>query len=586
MLQDRPYQNKAEAVTLSEYDKGVRRMMHVMATGTGKTIVFGKLYKALKSRLPGQMLVLAHTDELVRQNAAKIFMTNPLASGGIEMAGEYADPNADIINASVQTLGRKGTERVKRFNWANIDKVVIDEAHHSTADSYKRVLDAAGFVTDPASNRVLDAGAKLLLGFTATPRRMDGIALDTVFEKVGFVYSIREAIDEGWLADLRGYRIRTDTSLDSVSRSGGDFVQSELQEAVDNPARNKRIAEVWIRSGEDRPTIAFCAGIEHAQNLARTFSEMGVSAAALWGDDPDRAEKLRRHRAGEIRVLCNCSVLIEGYDDWSVSCVLLACPTESPVKFAQMIGRSTRLQEGCPNLKDELRNPRNWDDGYFIPCWKRDSLVFDFVDDSTRHSVLTLPTLMGLQRILDLNGGSLLEAVKTLEEAAEEHQSVDFSKLDSLTKLGEVIEQVDLMQVRFPEEVEANSELTWYRAVDGGFKMLIPKEGPEKAGHVRIAQNALGRWELAATIKEEEYHGVRDTMEDMFKVADNLIRKNLAAVTISKILRSAKWHGNPVSDGQKNILTKLFPKRVFPWDQMNQGVASRLIGERLTRRAK
>src|SRR5216684_2500944 len=109
----RPYQADALIANLTEYDKGIRRMLNVMATGSGKTITFAKLWAAFKDRLPGQMLVLAHTDELVSQNLTKIQNENPTLKVEKEMAGAYADPNADIISASVATLGRSGTKRVE-----------------------------------------------------------------------------------------------------------------------------------------------------------------------------------------------------------------------------------------------------------------------------------------------------------------------------------------------------------------------------------------------------------------------------------------------------------------------------------------
>jgi superfamily II DNA or RNA helicase len=115
-----------------------------MATGTGKTICFARLMETFKTRLPGQMMVLAHTEELVKQNEKKLREVNPTLKVGREMAGEYADPNSDIISASVATTGRQGTKRNDRFNWTNIDKLVIDEAHHSTADAYGRVIDLVG----------------------------------------------------------------------------------------------------------------------------------------------------------------------------------------------------------------------------------------------------------------------------------------------------------------------------------------------------------------------------------------------------------------------------------------------------------
>jgi ATP-dependent helicase IRC3 len=215
-------------------------MMHVMATGTGKTIVIGKLFEKLRSRLPGQMVVLAHTEKLVEQNADKTQKVNPHLKVGIDMgASYYADTDSDIISASIATLGRDGSKRVERFNWNSIDKLIADEAHHSTGDSYRRVFDAFGsFVPDTH---------KLTLGFTATPNRPDGVPLSDVYQKVGFVYAIRQAIKDGWLVQPRGYRVKTSTSLAGVSVVKGDYNKTELSAAVDSKPRNEQIVDMWMK---------------------------------------------------------------------------------------------------------------------------------------------------------------------------------------------------------------------------------------------------------------------------------------------------------------------------------------------------
>lgn len=551
MYQDRPYQTACGEANLADYDKGVRRMLNVMATGTGKTVTFARLKELFKSRLPGQMMVVSHTEELVQQNAAKLRDVNPSLKVGVEMAGIYAEGTDDIISASVQTLGRLGTRRLDKFNRDMVDKLVVDEAHHSTTDAYRRVLDWSGVLNDDSD--------KLLVGVTATPQRTDGVTLEGAYEKISYVYGIRQAISDGWLCRIRGFRITTDTTLD-VSKSAGDFVKSELALAVNTDERNKRVVDGWVKLGGQRKTIAFTVDIDHAVKLAEEFKSRGISAEAVWGDDPERAAKLERHRNGDSTVLCNCSVLAEGYDDPSIACVLLARPTASPVLFAQMVGRGTRLYEG-----------------------KVDLLVIDVVDATVSHSIVTLPTLMGLANALDLNGGDLLEAVEALEAAQADNPTVDFSKLESLAGLKQLIEQVNMLEVRFPPEVEASSDLTWFRAVDGGYRMNIPAEG-EGQGFVRVFENTLGQWELAGKINGEEFHGKRTTMEDAFKTCDEQVRKRVNKLTIQYLLREATWHGKPVTKGQIQMLARLFPKRLFPISQMTSGQASKIISERLARR--
>jgi superfamily II DNA or RNA helicase len=550
-------------------------MLVSLATGSGKTIVFSKLYEKLKSRLPGQMIVLAHTEELIDQNIDKMQKVNPDIKVDKEMAEHKADPStADVIMASVATLGRKGTKRVETYNWETVDKLVIDEAHHSPADSYKRVID---LVIRPEWTH------KLLLGVTATPQRSDGKALAEIYEKVAYVYSIRQAIEDGWLVDIRGYRVRTDVDLSGVEKSKGDFVQEQLAAAVNTPERNRRIVRAWQQLGEGRPTVVFCAGIDHAKALAEEFNRSGIFiAAALWGDDPDRAWKLDQHHAGNITVLCNCAVLTEGYDDWQIGCILLARPTQSQVLFTQMIGRGTRLQEGCGNLKmcGALDDPEV---GYFAP--KQDCIVIDVVDNSSKHSLVTLPTLMGLTNALDLKGKSLVGAIQKIEELQEQHPSLDFKKLEDLDQIKQFIEQANFFEVRFPEEVETNSELTWYRAAAGGYRIQIPKgKGGGAGGYARIFQNMLDQWEIDGLIDTHKFRGIGSRMENAFKVCDEQIRRRVPDV-LNIISRKATWHGKKATNPQLVLLKKLYPYKQIPAD-ITAGQASRLIGERIARRAK
>jgi superfamily II DNA or RNA helicase len=550
MYQDRPYQTACGEANLADYDNGVRRMMNVMATGTGKTYCFGQIPRLFKSRLPGQMLVLAHTDELVHQNADKMLEYNPHLKVSVEMGDEHADANSDVISGSVQTLGRAGTKRLERFNLAQLDKLIVDEAHHSTTDGYRRVLDWSGCLREGTD--------KLLVGVTATPTRTDGIALSDTFEKVSYVYTLRQAIEAGYLVRIRGYRVTTDTKLEDVDLSS----ISPVSRIVNTDQRNRRVVDAWRKLGEGRKTVVYTVDVEHAQSVAKEFKDNGIDADAVWGEDPDRETKLVRHRQSEHGVVVVCGLLVEGYDDPSISCVVLARPTASPVFLAQAVGRGTRLYPG-----------------------KTDCVVIDIVDATKSASLVTLPTLMGLSPKLDVCGHDILEAAKILEEAAAKHPNINFTKLELLDKVSELIEQVDLMEIRFPEEVEAHSDLTWFRAVDGGFKMQVPTEG-HGSGYVRIQENLLGQWDLKGEINEEEFHGTRKTLEETFKVADEQIRKRVNKQTIQYILREATWHNKPVTKGQIGMLKRLFPWKQFPLDQMTAGQASRIISEKLARKAK
>jgi ATP-dependent helicase IRC3 len=496
------------------------------------------------------MLVLAHREELIDQAMSTLTTHNPALRVTKEMAECYADPTADVVVASVATLGRKNTKRLERFAWDSFSLVIVDEAHHSTADSYKNIFDAVGLV------------GKLLVGVTATPKRSDGITLTEVYDKFSYVYPIRQAIQDGWLASPRGYRITTTTTLEGLEVSGGDFVQSKLAGRVNTPERNQFIVKAWKTHAENRRTIIFAVDIQHAQDMAKCFNAEGISTQAVWGDDPARKEKLERHQNGEYPILVNVGIALEGYDDPRIACVVVARPTESSLVYQQAVGRGLRIAEG-----------------------KQDCVVLDVCDNCTRHSLITLPTLMGLSNVLDLKGHELLDVVEQLELVQIEHPSIDLSTLKDIDELQAIVKAIDLFEVRFPKETEENSEFIWMRAVDGGYRINIPKDGPEKSGFMRIYENPLGSWSIKGQIKEVDLEATRPTMEEAFKASDEQIRKRLGKMRVSYLLREATWHNKKVTPGQMKMLTRLFPHRQFPYNSMTSGMASKMIAERLNKKA-
>ena len=560
-METRPYQKQALNNILEAYQAGVRRQAVVMATGTGKTAIFSQIPYILK----GQTLVVAHTEDLVKQNAVRLQDFNPSLTVGVEMAGTYADTTVDIVSASVQTLGRAGTKRLERFSWEKFNTIIIDECHHATSESYRRIFDKTGCLQPDST--------KLLLGTTATIQRTDGVNLSEIFERITFCYPIRQAIKDGWLVDIKGYRVRTETSLTGLSKSEGDFSKGELSQRVNSPQRNQQVVDAYQRVGEKRKAVCYCVDIQHAQAVAEEFGRAGIAAEAMWGEDPRRTDKLERHRRGTTTVLCVVGLLIEGYDDPSIACVILSRPTQSPILLPQMVGRGTRLEDGI-NLLDKDPYDRV----------KRNLIVIYIVDGKPEPTLITLPTLMGLSNNLDIHGASLLKAAEYIENLQEENPNVDFSKLERLDGAKLLIEQVDMFQVRFPQEVQENSELTWYKSATGGYKMLIPKEGAEGTGVVRVYENTLGQWELDGKIKGDEFHGIRASFEEAIKVTDEQIRKRVSKQTLSYISREAKWKTKPVTRGQIKMLARLFPHKTFAFDQMSSGQASHLIAERLTKK--
>ncbi len=353
----RPYQRDALAAIQVARTSGKCAALVVMPTGTGKTIVF----VSLAQRANVRTLILAHTEELLTQPRDKLLALYPEADVGI-IGGGYDEPGHQITIASVQSAWRD--RRIQQLASAGIRLVIVDEAHHAVAATYLRVLEAV---------RAGQPGGAFLLGVTATPLRSDGQSISGIFGEPVAMCTLPEMIEQQYLADLKGLRVVTDTSLDGVATRGGDFAETALAERVDTPGRNDQIVRLWQEHAADRLSLAFCANVAHAHHLSDAFRHAGISAAAVDGSMPrdDRRQVLADFAAGKVRVLTNCAVLTEGYDNPEASCVVLARPTQSQSLFIQMVGRGARLAPG-----------------------KKDCLVLDVTDASSRHKLVQLPDLV------------------------------------------------------------------------------------------------------------------------------------------------------------------------------------------------
>jgi ATP-dependent helicase IRC3 len=557
----RPKQLEALSAITSNYLKGTHRQVVSACTGFGKTVLFSHIPEATKEILPGQQVVLVHRDELLDQNIDKLRKYNPSLKVSKEKAEHFADPDADVLVASVQTLGREGSKRLDRFNWDVITKIITDEAHHATSDSYQNIYAKADVLRPDTP--------KLHVGCTATPNRPDGNPLAITFDKIVFNYPLREAMKDGWVVDMKGVRIDTNQSLDDVGTAGGDFKSDELAAVIDNPERNQIVVKGWLEYGEGRQTIGYTANILHAQYLADLFKEYGVAAEAIWGDDPLRARKLEAFRSGEITVLLNCALLVEGFDMWQVGCILLASPTKSGIKYTQAVGRGSRLEEGCPNLNELIE-----DCSMHSHTFKRDCVVIDYCDLSKRHNLTCLPTLFGLPAGLDLRGKSALWAVETLEEAQEKFAHIDFTSLKDIDKLKLYIEQVDLFSVKVLPEVTASSNFVWHSALGGGYVIMLPEHGS-----VKITQNLLDKYEIYGKIKDKTYRGERDSIADAFAVADGLVTK-LCSESLKLVERGASWRQMPPKEDQMKLLHKLYKGKEISTN-LTRGEVSDKIGEAL-----
>lgn len=333
----RPYQ--LEAVdALSEAVQRSEPMILRLPTGVGKTVVAAEVIR--RRYRTERVLVLVHNEQLLRQWGAE------LAAVGVPWEVEQgqerrASLEARVVIGSVMTLAR--TRRLKRFARDAFDLVVVDECHHAAAPGWKRVLDYFG-------------RHAALVGLTATPERLDGKALGPFEACAMYPYTIAEAIDDGWLSGFRAEGIFVEGfDVSDVRLIGrGDTKDLDAKQiakvATASKALDGVVGPLLERIGSRR-TLLFAASVEHAQLLAeRLNGKRPGSADAVWGTDRDRDAKLERFAAGEVQVMVNVMLLVEGYDDPGIECIASARPTRSRALYTQMLGRGLRLHPGKEGL--------------------------------------------------------------------------------------------------------------------------------------------------------------------------------------------------------------------------------------------
>jgi ATP-dependent helicase IRC3 len=528
----RPYQREAIDVIKRKLWATVNNQVVKLPTGMGKTVLFAALPDELEFGNK-RMMVLVHREELATQAADKLRKWNPSRTVGIEMAGSTAS-NAQLVVAGIQTVGRSGSNRLEQFDPSQFAALVCDESHHATAASYRRVFDHF----DTKNRRDI-----LNLGVTATVNRADGKGLGEVYQEIVYQMSILDAVRQGWLSHPRGRVVKTGVKLDGVHTRGGDFVEHELGNVVNTNERNETAVRAWLQYGEDRQTVAFAVDVAHAKALADTFKRYGVAAEAIWGDDPDRADKLKYHRAGSLKVLVNCQILTEGYDDWRIGCILLARPTQSEGLYTQIIGRGTRIPDDIDNLVEAKKRG--------IQPAKEDCIILDVVDTSSKHSLVTMPTLFGLNEKMDLKGKSIVQVMDEVEAIKQQKPYVDLSQVVDPDKLRVYAEEVDLFKVSFPPEIIQISEYQWRKTGNNAYVLLL--QGKES---VTVISDMLDKWHIVGTVGGVYLDKQLDSFDNAIREADFQVRLHGGRQLGTLIKRSAKWHKDPVQEGQLRLLRR------------------------------
>ena len=339
----REYQIEGKAKIYQMWTQ-MRSIMYQMPTGTGKTKLFVSIARDLfdwgaQRKTAVKILFLAHRIELLDQISENLGIKYNLAHAMIASQNRE-QKNYPLQIASVQTLIR----RLDRWTDKDFDVIIIDEAHHVKADSYKKILRAF-----PRAK---------VLGVTATPYRMSHESFRPEFDELITSAPVAKFIKDKWLCDYEYYSIRPESriqmDINSISRFAldGDYLDEAAADILDKDEIRAGIVSTYERYAKGKKGIIYTITKAHNAHICSQFISKGYKAVAI--DDKTPAETRKQYvddfRRGKIEIICNVNIFSEGFDCPDLEFIQLARPTKSLSMYLQQVGRGLRPAEG----KDKL----------------------------------------------------------------------------------------------------------------------------------------------------------------------------------------------------------------------------------------
>jgi superfamily II DNA or RNA helicase len=548
MLKLRDYQERALANIDQAEREGVRRPLVVHPTGTGKTVTFGAAVNRRRDK--GRSLIMVHRDELASQTIEKLSWQAPELSTGLVKAASN-EVGADVVVVSVQT-GHRDARLAQilesQEKYGAIGTVIVDEAHYAPAPSWTKMLTGLG---------AFNPYGPLTVGFTATPER-DGKTLG-VWEKVVDYMSIREAIYEGHLVPiLPAVVVETKMDMTHVRKTGGDYSDGDLGREIEGSGAIAQMADAVVEHAADRKGVAFLPTVRTSELLAEALRARGIRAEHVGGTTPteERRAILARLKTGETTWVTNCAVLTVGFDEPSISAVLVGRPTRSHGLYVQMVGRGTRLAPG-----------------------KRDLLVIDIVGASQRHELVGMVDLgLDLDDPRKKKEPGEKQACPMCGEPCDvaEHRCALCHRYlpASIVAVGDTRHENCRTRAPGAVDVFGSSRLSWL-PVGPAWVLGAGKEV------VVMVPAGIDTWKLA-TYENGKVKILHDTLPSDWAVG---IGEDRAKAFQKLAERSARWRNMPVSTLQKSrLLREGLPEKALPRVR-TQGDAADLLTRIQGRRA-
>jgi superfamily II DNA or RNA helicase len=427
----RPYQLQASQAIMASWQQ-YDTALAVMPTGTGKTVLFSDVIRRV---FPRKALVLAHRAELIHQAKDKIQRVTGYRVE-VEMAalradlhaGLFASPQVIVSSIQTQAAGGDGGGRMAKFDPMMFGVLIIDESHHATAKSYRRVIDY--YRQNPRLK---------VLGVTATPDRADEEALGQVFEHVAFDYEILDAIRDGWLVPIDQQTVEIEgLDFSNIRTTAGALNGADLAAVMEAEKPLHGIADATMHIAGDRRTLVFAASVHQAEMLSDIFNrhKPGCSGWVCGKTDKvERARTLADFAGGKLQYVVNVGVLTEGFDDPGVELVVMGRPTKSRALYAQMCGRALRP---LPGVVDEVDDSPEHRRAAIATSPKPSCLIVDFSGNAGRHKLVSTADILG--------GNVTDEAVAMAAEMAR--------KAGKPVRMDELLEEAEEERLRQIEEAK------------------------------------------------------------------------------------------------------------------------------------
>ena len=331
----RPYQQKAKKEIFESWDE-VDNVMFQMPTGTGKTRLFTSIIRDINDyskqrKEPVKILIIAHRTELIDQideSLTKYKVPHNIIAGGRDRNYKYP-----VNVASIQTITHPNN--LKDAKKLNVQFIIIDEAHHALAATYKKLLNLY-----PSSKK---------LGVTATPWRMNHQSFLDLFDKLVLSMPIKEFIKQGFLSPYKYFSLKDDSDIQKTIEDieldrFGEYKESSMEEKMDIGSIRAQLLDSYLSLAEGKKGIIYAINIVHAKHICEEYQKAGYKAISIDSKTPatERKELVGKFKKGLIDIIVNVDIFSEGFDCPDIEFIQLARPTRSLVKYLQQVGRGLR----------------------------------------------------------------------------------------------------------------------------------------------------------------------------------------------------------------------------------------------------